>query len=143
MSRRKYSVTAPVDDFIERELARRGPRFRAEVDAAHQEMLVEHELAVLRDKEGVTQAELARRMGVTQPVVARFESGNRNRGVEVATIVRYAAALGYEFLVSFKKMPVARQGGAQAASVRTPTKRSKPVTGKGTGAARRKRPRSK
>ena len=126
MSRRKYSVTAPVDDFIERELARRGPRFRAEVDARYAEMLLEHQLAVLRDKEGITQAELARRLGVSQPVVARFESG-RNRGVEVATIVRHAAALGYEFLASFKKMPVAKQARAQAASVRSATKRSKPV----------------
>lgn len=135
MSRRKYSATAPVDDFIERELARRGPRFRAEVDAVHAELLLEHELAVLRDKEGVTQAELARRMGVTQPVVARFESGSKKRRVEVGTIVRYAAALGYEFLASFKKMPVAKTARAQAASVRTPTKRSQPVTGKRSSAA--------
>jgi DNA-binding transcriptional regulator YiaG len=127
MSRRKYSATAPVDDFIEREMARRGPRFRAEVDAAYAEMLLEHELAVLREKEGITQAELARRLGVSQPVVARFESGNKQRRVEVATIVRHAAALGYELLVSFKKMPVAKHAPAQAASVRPATKRSKPV----------------
>jgi DNA-binding MurR/RpiR family transcriptional regulator len=142
MTRRKYSVTAPVDDFIEREMARRGPRFRAAVDAAHAEMLLEHQLAVLRDKEGVTQAELARRLGVSQPVVARFET-RKNRGVEVATIVRHAAALGYEFVASFKKMPVAEQTRAQAASVRPPTKRSKPVVGKSSSAAPRKKTRSK
>jgi transcriptional regulator with XRE-family HTH domain len=129
MSRRKYSATAPLDPFIERELAKRGPKFRAEVDAAYAEMLLEHELAVLRDEEGITQAELARRLGVSQPVVARFESGNKSRGVEVGTIVRYAAALGYEFVTSFKKIPVAKQARALAVSVRLPTKRSKPVPG--------------
>jgi transcriptional regulator with XRE-family HTH domain len=105
-------------------------------------MLLEHELAVSREKEGITQAELARRSGVSQPVVARFETRNRNRRVEVATIVRYAAALGYEFHATFKKMPVAKQMRAVAASARPATKRAKRVTGKGTSAARRKRPRS-
>lgn len=141
MSRRRYSVTAPVDPFIERLLEKEGPQFRAEVDAAYAEMLLEHQLAVLRDKEGITQAELARRLGVSQPVVARFET-RKNRGVEVATIVRHAAALGYEFVASFKKKPVVREARAQAASVRPATKRSKPVAGTGSS-ARRKKSRSK
>jgi transcriptional regulator with XRE-family HTH domain len=99
---------------------------------------------VLRDKEGITQAELARRLGVSQPVVARFESGRKNRGVELATIVRHAAALGYEFVASFKKkIPAAKAARAVAASARPATKRSKPVAGKGSGAAGRSRTRSK
>jgi transcriptional regulator with XRE-family HTH domain len=127
MERRKRRVGVPIGPVIEDFIARQGPAFRAEVEAARAEMLLEHQLAVLRDKEGVTQAELARRLGVSQPVVARFESVSKNRGVEVATIVRYAAALGYEFLATFKKIPVAKQARAQAISVRHPTKRSKPV----------------
>jgi transcriptional regulator with XRE-family HTH domain len=126
---RRRKVSVPLDPFIERMLEEGGPRFRAEVAAAEAEMMLEHQLAVLRDKEGVTQAELARRLGVSQPVVARFESGRKNRGVELATIVRHAAALGYEFVASFKKKPVLREARAQAISVRLPTKRSKQVTG--------------
>jgi DNA-binding XRE family transcriptional regulator len=141
MSRRKYSATAPIQPLIDRIMAEEGPEFRAEVEASYAEMLLEHQLAVLRDKEGVTQAELARRLGVSQPVVARFESLNKNRGVEVATIVRYAAALGYEFHATFKKIRVAKETRAVAASVRPATKRSKPV---GTSkSARRGKPRSK
>jgi transcriptional regulator with XRE-family HTH domain len=140
MSRRRR-VSVPLQPFIERMLAEGGPQFRAEVAAAEAEMMLEHQLAVLRDKEGVTQAELARRLGVSQPVVARFET-RKNRGVEVATIVRHAAALGYEFVASFKKKPVVREARAQAASARPATKRSKPVTGTGSS-ARRKKPRSK
>jgi transcriptional regulator with XRE-family HTH domain len=126
---RRRRVSVPLQPFIDRLLAEGGPQFRAEVAAAEVEMLLEHQLAVLRDKEGVTQAELARRLGVSQPVVARFESGRKNRGVELGTIVRHAAALGYEFVASFKKKPVLREARAQAVSVRFPTKRSKPVAG--------------
>jgi hypothetical protein len=78
-------------------------------------------------------------------VVARFEK-RKNRGVEIATIVRHALALGYEFVVTFKKMPPPKMAAALAASVRparTPTKRSKPVAEKATTAARRKGPRSR
>jgi transcriptional regulator with XRE-family HTH domain len=141
MSQRRR-VSVPLEPFIEAEIARRGPAFRAEVEAARAELMLEHQLAVLRDKEGVTQAELARRLGVSQPVVARFESGRKNRGVELATIVRHAAALGYEFVASFKKKPVLREARAQAASVRSPTKRSKPVT-RAASRAPRKKSRSK
>jgi len=143
MSRRKYSATAPIQPLIDRITAEEGPQFRAEVEARYREMLLEHELAVLRDKEGVTQAELARRMGVSQPVVARFESGKKARGMEVGTIVRYAAALGYEFLATFKKMPVAKETRAVAASVRPATKRSKPVSGASAKPSRRGKTRSK
>jgi transcriptional regulator with XRE-family HTH domain len=144
MSQRRR-VSVPLEPFIEAEIARRGPAFRAEVEAARAEMMLEHQLAVLRDKEGITQAELARRLGVSQPVVARFESRNKNRRVEVATIVRHAAALGYEFIATFKRMPMAKQARTQAISVRHPTKRSKPVgTSKSTRkSTRRNTPRSK
>jgi transcriptional regulator with XRE-family HTH domain len=138
MSRRKYSATASLEPFTERLLAEGGPQFRAEVDALYAEMLLENELALLREKEGITQAELARRLGVSQPVVARFESGSKKRRVELATIVRHAAALGYELHATFKKMSVAKQTRAVAANVRPATKRSKPVTGKTRSAAPRK-----
>jgi DNA-binding XRE family transcriptional regulator len=143
MGQQRRRVSVPLEPVIEAFIERRGPAFRVEVEAARAELMLEHQLAVLRDKEGVTQAELARRLGVSQPVVARFESLNKNRGVEVATIVRYAAALGYEFIATFKKMSVAKGTRAVAASVRPATKRSTSVTGKGSRAARRSKPRGK
>ena len=45
-----------------------------------------------RRARGITQAELARRLGVKQPSVARLESAGN--GVSVATLQRAAAALG-------------------------------------------------
>lgn len=57
------------------------------------EMRVEQELAALRDKLGITQRELAARMGVTQPAIAKLESG-RAKNLELRTLCRWATALG-------------------------------------------------
>lgn len=50
------------------------------------------DLVDLRDKHDLTQAELAERMGVSQPSVAAFERYDANP--TVASIVRYAVAVG-------------------------------------------------
>ena len=52
-----------------------------------------------RESAGITQAELARRLGVTQPSIARLESAGN--GVSVATLQRAAAALGGVVSLSF------------------------------------------
>ena len=57
------------------------------------EMRVEQELAALRDKLGITQRELATRMGVTQPAIAKLESG-RAKNLELRTLCRWTTALG-------------------------------------------------
>lgn len=57
------------------------------------EMRLEQELATLREKLGITQRELATRMGVTQPAVAKLESG-RAKNLELRTLCRWATALG-------------------------------------------------
>lgn len=53
----------------------------------------------VRESVGVTQAELARRLGVTQPAVNRWESGRRR--ASVATLQRIAEALGLNLTVIF------------------------------------------
>ena len=76
-----------LDDLIEAEIAR-NPRFASEWPAVEAAL----ELAALRQKMGLTQKEVAERMGVARPRVAEIE---KNPGrVSYARIVRYAAALG-------------------------------------------------
>lgn len=53
----------------------------------------------IRESAGITQAELARRLGVHQPLVARWESGRRMPKVE--TLQRIADALGLNLQVIF------------------------------------------
>ena len=52
------------------------------------------ELAARRQDAGLSQTEIAARMGTSQSAVARLESGEA--GVRASTLERYAAALGTE-----------------------------------------------
>lgn len=54
--------------------------------------LVLAKLIAERHRVGVTQVELARRLGVTQAVVARLESGRQDH--KISTLERYAQAIG-------------------------------------------------
>jgi predicted transcriptional regulator len=50
------------------------------------------QLTALRHQLGISQAEVAERMGTSQSAVARFESGDLD--VRLSTVERYATALG-------------------------------------------------
>lgn len=52
------------------------------------------ELAARRVKLGLTQTEVAARMGTSQSAVARIEAGEGD--IRLSTLERYAAALGQE-----------------------------------------------
>ncbi len=78
------------------------------VDAALAEMRVEQDLAARRAALGMTQAELARRMRVSQPFVATLESG-RVRNLELRTLHRWAAALGTRVTVGVSRGSSRRQ----------------------------------
>ncbi len=80
-----------VMDWVQAETKRRG--LEKEVAIRLNEMLLEHQLGDLRRKRGISQAKLARLVGVSQPVIARIESGGV-RNLTVGTIARTAAALG-------------------------------------------------
>ena len=68
------------------------PKFRAEYERIGPDMELAFTLAEARRKAGLTQAELAARMGTSQAAVARIESG---RGApKWSTIERYARAVG-------------------------------------------------
>ncbi len=54
----------------------------------------------LREARGVSQAELGRRIGSTQPAIARLEAGRVSPTLE--TLDRVAAALGVELVVGFE-----------------------------------------
>jgi transcriptional regulator with XRE-family HTH domain len=78
-------------EWLDQETKRRG--LENEVEQRFNELMLEQQLAQLRRKRGISQAKLARMVGVSQPVIARIESGGV-RNLTVGTIVRTAAALG-------------------------------------------------
>jgi ribosome-binding protein aMBF1 (putative translation factor) len=68
------------------------PTFRAEYDALTPQFTMIATLIRARARAGLTQAQLARRMGTKQSVVARIESGRNPPNFR--TLEKYARALG-------------------------------------------------
>lgn len=66
---------------------------RARVDEALGELLIVQDLIALRERRGLSQVALAARVGVSQPAIAKIESG-RVRNLELRTILRVVTALG-------------------------------------------------
>jgi transcriptional regulator with XRE-family HTH domain len=65
---------------------------RREVEEELAQILIEHKIAELRRRLGLTQAALARRSGVSQPMIAQIESGKLNN-LTLKTLARTARAL--------------------------------------------------
>ncbi len=70
---------------------------RAEYDAMAGEFSMARELIAARSRAGLTQDEVAQRMGTTQSVIARLESGKRMPSIR--TVQRYAQAVGAHAVV--------------------------------------------
>jgi len=62
------------------------------------DMMIEQRLAALRAQRGMTQAQLAKRLGVSQPHIAKLEAG-RAKNIELHTLCRWATALGAKLTV--------------------------------------------
>ncbi len=73
------------------------PDVREAYDAMTGEFALARELIAARVRAGLTQAELAERMGTTQSAVARIESGRRLPSMK--SLLRYAKATGSRPLV--------------------------------------------
>ncbi len=56
----------------------------------------------MRQKRGLTQAELAEKAHTTQPVIARLEKGSDSRIPSLELLNRIAHALGKEIFIDFK-----------------------------------------
>jgi ribosome-binding protein aMBF1 (putative translation factor) len=77
------------------------PAFRVAYDALEDEFSALAALLDARAKAGLTQADIASRMGVSQPVVARIESslGSQAHSPSLNTLRRYAKACGMKLVI--------------------------------------------
>ncbi len=89
--------------FKARALAR--PEVRREYDRLDEEFAFLDEIFKARAEVGLTQAEVAKRIGTTQSAVARLESGGGKHSPSLATLEKYASALGCKLQVRFVKQP--------------------------------------
>lgn len=78
------------------------------------EMMIEQKLAALRSQRGMTQAQLAQRLGVSQPHIAKLEAG-RAKNIELHTLCRWATALGAKLTVDVVPNSSARKRKRTAA----------------------------
>ena len=75
------------------------PKYRKAYAALEEEFALASALMDIRNRAGLTQKALARKMGTTQPVVARLESGRSRPSMR--TLERFAKATGSRLRISF------------------------------------------
>ncbi len=96
------------------------PEFAAAVETELQTMHIEQELVALRTASGMSQRQLAAKLGVKQPVIAKLESG-KSRNIGLQTLVRAVKALNGRVTVSISR----DQGRIRRARKRSVVTRSK------------------
>jgi transcriptional regulator with XRE-family HTH domain len=72
-------------------------------DDLAEELAFLDEVVKARAESGPTQAEVAARVGTTQSAIARLESAAPKHSPSIATLRRYAKALGYKLEVRLVK----------------------------------------
>jgi ribosome-binding protein aMBF1 (putative translation factor) len=78
------------------------PGYRAAYDALEEEFALVASVIEARTRSKLTQAEIAKRMGTTQAVVARLESGRSMPSTR--TLERFAKATGSRLKITFEPM---------------------------------------
>jgi transcriptional regulator with XRE-family HTH domain len=92
---------------------------RSDVRPAYDEMEDEfsflRQILAARASAGLTQAQVAARIGTTQSAVARLESGAHKHSPSIVTLQRYARALGFRLDVRLVKDGERRSGSKSMA----------------------------
>ena len=94
-------MTSSLKQFKRRALSR--PDIKAAYDASAEEFAFLDEVLKARAEAGLTQAEVAERIGTTQSAIARLESAQGKHSPSIATLQKYAKALGYSVQVKLVK----------------------------------------
>ena len=94
-------MSSTLKQFRTRALKR--PAVRKAYDELEEEFAFLDEVLTARAEAGLTQAEVAARVGTTQSAIARLESGAQAHSPSIATLQRYAHALGYRLEIKLVK----------------------------------------
>ncbi|MFL5243607.1 MAG: helix-turn-helix domain-containing protein [Gemmataceae bacterium] len=86
------------------------PAVKAEYEGLTEEFTFLDELLLARRRAGLTQAEVAKRMGTMAPAIARLEAGGGNKGhsPSIATLRKYAEAVGCSLEIKLRPAPKSR-----------------------------------
>lgn len=116
-------MTSTLKRFRARALAR--PDVKKAYDELDDEFEFLDQVLKARAEAGLTQAEVAARVGTTQSAIARLESPELRHSPSVATLRKYAEALGYRVQIRLIKK---ERGPASGSSKRA----AKPATSPST-----------
>ena len=99
----------PHDDMIA--TWKKDPAFRKEYNALAEEFALFDALVSARQQAGLTQIEVAERMGTKTPAIARLEAGGgrQHHAPSLATLRKYAAAVGCRLEVKLVPLSTAPQ----------------------------------
>jgi len=101
-------MSSPLKRFKARALAR--PDVKKAYDDVAEEFAFLDEVLKARAESGLTQAEVAARVGTTQSAIARLESAEPRHSPSIATLQKYAKALGYKLEIRLVKEGRRRSG---------------------------------
>src|SRR5258707_14076467 len=90
----------------------KNPEVKEEYAAQSEEFALLDELLRARQRAGLTQAEVAKRMGTMTPAIARLEGGGGSKGhsPSVATLRKYAKAVGCSLEIKLRPARSSREG---------------------------------
>lgn len=91
-----------LDTVLERQL-RKDQGLRVFFEERRFYLQVAHMVTNLRGKSGLSQSELAKAAGVSQPMIARLEKGDQRRTPTFDTIFKILKALGYRLEVNITR----------------------------------------
>lgn len=80
--------------------ALKDPEVKAAYDELEEEFSLIGTLISMREKSGLTQNEVAHKMGTKAPNISRLESGKANPSLK--TLISYAQACGFKLDLSFR-----------------------------------------
>ena len=92
--------TTNFDDFLAEQL--KDPEFKKEYDALEEEFTLAQEFITLRAEKNLTQSQLAKLVGTSQPAIARLESGSYTK-LSLSFLRKVADALGAVPEIHLKK----------------------------------------
>ncbi len=81
------------------------PEYAREYEALEDEFAFIKKMILARKRAGMSQADVARSMGISQPRVAKIESGSN---ISLDILRRYARATGSELVIDFAPSEAAR-----------------------------------